>query len=994
MDRNRVVLILLVAAAIVSSLWFFGGSGAAGRPNLLLITLDTTRADRLGCYGYGPALTPALDHLSRTGVTFDQAIANAPLTLPSHATMLTGLLPPEHGLRVNGYGRLPGEVRTLARIAGEADYQTGAFVAAFVLDKKHGLNDGFDVYDDDLSGAYEVHAEDTLCEYRAGNLVVDRALSWLGQRDERPFFCWVHLYDPHQPYHTHDALAGTRFAGQGSYDSEIAFADVQVKRLLSFLQQEQLLANTLVVAVGDHGESLGEHGEDAHGYMLYESTLHVPMIFSMPGRIPQGRRVGALVSLVDLFPTLVSFLDLESEVEPTGRSLVAALSGNDVDSSPVYSETYQPFTSFGWSPLCSLTTPEWKYIRSSSVPRVFDRAADRGELRSLASVNAEKREELAQQLGEFEASLSVRSATAIELDDESKKRLEALGYVTGGEDALPAEGVDFALYPDIEEVLPALKLQLEMFRFQREGKTEEAERVRREMLAIVEVGRWRRHLGEGLIEGGRVDEGVAELRKYLASNPEAKDVRFNIAVALEKADRLSEAIAELTEIVQHDVRDLDAWGKLGQLLQNQGRLDEALEKFLKALEIKAEGRTHYNLALIYEQKSDYEKALDHYAEARALDPDFLDVPQNLGELFVRRGMKAEAVEYFQAAVNEAPQDPSRRLDLASAHEKLGDLEKAAAETQKAIDLAPEDVRGLLLLGTIRGKQNQLDRSLELLRKAAELDPQNVSVLNNLGLVLGRSGDFDEARTQFLKAIEIQPTNHIANRNLGDSYFREQEWDKAAEHYRTSILAEPNDADARRSYGHTLHAQKKYVQAAEQFAEAARINPEDTQARALRGGMLEAAGDFAGAVAEYRVVLKASPDQIAVLNNLAWILATHPDDAIRSATDAFEFADRARLLTHSSDAGILDTLAAAHAENLRFDQAVKVAQRALELADGDRELALVRANDHRKQGDENGATLAEAESAAHAQLAREIQERQELYRMEQPYRQPSAPAPAE
>jgi arylsulfatase A-like enzyme len=238
--------------------------------NLLLITLDTTRADRLGLYGYELALTPALDGLASRGVVFDQAFTNVPMTLPAHATIMTGLQPPEHGIRINGRERLDLDRPTLAEVLRDRGYQTGAFVASFTLNANNGLNVGFDVYDEDLSVAHEQREENQFYVYRSGKLVVDSALAWLAERDtERYFFAWVPFVDPHLPYVAHPELADTKFDGRVNYDAEIAFMGAQLSRLLSFLEAQNLSARTVVVAVGDHGEGLGQHGEPEHGYMLY-----------------------------------------------------------------------------------------------------------------------------------------------------------------------------------------------------------------------------------------------------------------------------------------------------------------------------------------------------------------------------------------------------------------------------------------------------------------------------------------------------------------------------------------------------------------------------------------------------------------------------------------------------------------------------------------------------------------------------------------------------
>ena len=274
--------------------------------NLVLITLDTTRADRLGCYGYERALTPALDGLSASGVLFERAYTAVPSTLASHATMFTGLTPREHGIHENGTGQLSGKIPVVAEILRSRGYDTGAFVGAFVLDAKFGLNRGFQEYDDDTFGGE--HSVDPLHRRRSGQSVVDKALHWLKGRTTRPFFCWVHLFDPHAPYAARADLFGTQFENR-PYDAGIAVADQQIERVLDHLRRNGLTEQTMVVVAGDHGEGLGEHFEVEHGHLLYNSTLHVPLIFSWPQKNKPGHRVPTPVSLVDLYPTLLDCLE-------------------------------------------------------------------------------------------------------------------------------------------------------------------------------------------------------------------------------------------------------------------------------------------------------------------------------------------------------------------------------------------------------------------------------------------------------------------------------------------------------------------------------------------------------------------------------------------------------------------------------------------------------------------------------------------------------------
>lgn len=274
------VLALLPAAPLAALAFALSTAGCSdslagnGGPNLLLVTIDTVRADRLGAYGYESARTPVLDSLAERGVLFEQAYSPAPMTLPVHSTLMTGVLPPEHGARVNGMHKLSAEVPTLAQQLQEEGYRTGAFVAAFVLDSRFGLDRGFDVYDDDLTQAYEGEGRRTLSTYRPGNVVIDATLNWLEEgENEEPFFAWVHLYDAHFPWHPHGESAEGVSAETGTYDGEVAYVDEQVGRLVEYLRSTGLEDETVVVALADHGEGLGDHHEIEHAYLLNAGLL-------------------------------------------------------------------------------------------------------------------------------------------------------------------------------------------------------------------------------------------------------------------------------------------------------------------------------------------------------------------------------------------------------------------------------------------------------------------------------------------------------------------------------------------------------------------------------------------------------------------------------------------------------------------------------------------------------------------------------------------------
>ncbi|MGH2795295.1 MAG: sulfatase-like hydrolase/transferase, partial [Actinomycetota bacterium] len=396
------------------------------RLNVLLMTLDTTRWDRIGAYGDAGATTPNLDRLASEGVLFEQTIAPAPLTLPAHSTMFTGLLPPRHGVRDNGGYVLDPSHKTLASALKASGRQTGAFVGAFVLDGKFGLDAGFDVYFDRFDVSRQRSVSLGSISRRAGE-VVDNAMPWIERHASSPFFAWVHFYDAHTPYEPPEPYL-SRFRDR-PYAGEIAYVDSQVGRLLQWLDARGLSDRTIVVAIGDHGESLNEHGEATHGLFIYESTTRVPFIVRTPYSGTRGRRVPGLVRTEDVMPTL---LELVGEQVPTGvegRSLAPLLAGasNDLNLA-AYSESLYARNHYGWSELRSLRAGRFKFIAATR-PELYDLERDPRELRNLYDERRSLADRMAEELQRLGADASAEGSGPSAVDPETRERLAALGYI-------------------------------------------------------------------------------------------------------------------------------------------------------------------------------------------------------------------------------------------------------------------------------------------------------------------------------------------------------------------------------------------------------------------------------------------------------------------------------------------------------------------------------------------------------------------------------------
>ena len=534
-------------------------------PSILLISVDTTRADRLGCYGYPAASTPNLDRWADEGVVFENALTPVPITLPAHASILTGLLAHHHGVRDNGLYRLPEGPDTLAGRLSGAGYDTAAVVAAAVLDRQYGLDRGFGLYDDTVSGGRFEIAE------RKAAHVTDRAVS-MARGLSRPFFLFVHYFDPHAQYDP-PAPFSSRYRSS-PYDGEIAYVDQQLGRLRRELASLGLLDNTIVVITSDHGESLGEHGEPTHGVFLYQSTLHVPLIMVVPGLWPAGTRVKAPVSLVDIVPTLLELTGSQTLPELDGRSLAGLVEGGPVGVRWLPLESEYGFNAYGWATLAGLTDGQRKWIGAPE-PELYDLTADPGEEQNLAAAHPEERDRLA---GLWRDRVTEDRRSSLDRDEsdpeglERLARLSALGYVTTAAGASRDDGA----LPDPKQGIRSLDAINEALGLLGARRLAEAERRLTEVIessprnlsALVLLGSCR-------LLAGRPGEAVEPLKLATEIAPANADAHFNLGLAWMSIGRLGEAERAWRRSLDLNPRRPDAAANLIDLMLRSRRLGDA-----------------------------------------------------------------------------------------------------------------------------------------------------------------------------------------------------------------------------------------------------------------------------------------------------------------------------------------------------------------------------------------------------------------------------------
>ncbi len=656
------------------------------RPHLLLITLDTVRADRLTCYGYAAGRTPALDSLAASGVLCERAYTVAPLTLPAHASLFTGLHPRENGLTTNARGRLDETIPTLAETLQRQGYSTAAFVASFVLNRKFGLDRGFNFYDDDFAG--EEPAPDALHRQRQGESVVDAALNWLSQKRSQPFFCWVHLYDAHAPYFPHSELFGDEFADR-PYDAEIAYVDRQVSRLIDFLIARGLDSQTLVVVAGDHGEGLGEHIERTHGSTLYNGTLRVPLIFHQPARLASGRRVTGDVSLVDVAPTILDLLGSAALREISGRSILSALQGRDSQPAACYGATDEPFLLNGWSPLRSVTAGDRKYIRTTRV-ELYDLAHDPGERHNLADADPEGVREMEALLADVEARMVPRAAVAVQLSATERRALASLGYAAGAV-AVPASEKAADL-PDVKDMLPF------------DVAVEDAIQ---------------------LIRRGARDAGIARLRGVIQEVPTHTAAYTFLAEALKENREFGDATQVFLSLLDVKPQSREGYYGLGNILLEQGRLDAAIGEFRKSLEIDPEYvEAHYNLAAALVHTGQPAGALDQFGEVLRIDRCNGAAWQGRANVLVSLGRIAESIGDYRMALKYAPDAADTHHNLGVVLADLGESREAREHLRRAVELVPQNPQIQFSWGAFLLREREYSAAVKPLAKVLDLMPDH------------------------------------------------------------------------------------------------------------------------------------------------------------------------------------------------------------------------------------------------------------------------------
>jgi arylsulfatase A-like enzyme/Tfp pilus assembly protein PilF len=657
--------------------------------NVLLITIDTLRADRLSCYSREHLETPHIDSLAHRGVLFDHAFAHTSTTLPSHTNILLGRTPLYHGVHDNSSFTVHEEYLTLAEFLKDMGYATGAFVGAYPLDSTFGLDQGFSTYDDEYGS--QLDRGDKYYVERKAEEVVSRALMWVKSQSS-PWFMWVHVYDPHAPYEPPQPFKD-RFK-KNLYDGEVAYVDSEMGKIFDYLGSENLYKNTLIVLTGDHGEGLWQHGELTHGYFAYNTTLWIPLIFYFPGIKPGN--VPNYVGHIDIFPTICDVLNLKESDILTGVSLLPAMKGKKLEHGPIYFESLYPYYekvyNRDWAPLYGFIDDGEKYIESP-IPEVYDLRKDFNEKNNMA-----KQKELGRYRKKLDDIMEKYSAKEKEdsqssLNEEALRKLKSLGYVSGSSSR---DEKEFGPDTDIKSLLPFYDKSIVAKQYYLKGRKQEAIRMLQEVITErKDIGLAYSNLAVLYKEEGNFKGALLVIEQGMKNCPTSHEVFSAYLNFLTEAGQSDKVISVFNEIdIPQKDTDAELWNFLGIAYTRKGEYGKALESLDKAVSIDSDfastydnrGNAYLSIFLNTKNEQELQKAIENYKKAVEINPENAVAYNGLGAAYREAGDMDKAIEAWEQSLAIDPEYGLPLYNLGFSHINRGENKKALKYFSKYLDL--------------------------------------------------------------------------------------------------------------------------------------------------------------------------------------------------------------------------------------------------------------------------------------------------------------------
>jgi arylsulfatase A-like enzyme/tetratricopeptide (TPR) repeat protein len=715
--------------------WYLYNSSASTEKidRVLLISIDTCRADYLSCYGYPRKTTPNIDAVAEQGVLFENVISPIPTTLPAHSSVFTGTIPPYHGIHDNMNYRLNDSNVTLAEILKDNGFTTAGIISAFVLDSQFGIDQGFDYYNDDFVTTLNTTGVDE----RLADETSRFAIEWLDKHNDEKFFLFLHYYDPHFTYEPPEPFRSkfqtvsesgknTLKYQQNLYAGEIAYADHCIGRVLDKLKTLRIYDSTLIIILGDHGEMLGEHAEVTHTFFIYQSAVKVPLIFKLPGK-NTPRTTDQLAGLIDIVPTICSLLDIETPPQVQGMDLSACFDKNTAvyTDRELYCESLEA-TKYRANSLLGILTDRFKYIQTTR-PELYDLAEDPTESDNLIDRQPQQGRILKDRLSRI-LELSVRSGVSAAKerpDTQTIKRLESLGYVAGVLDE------DFSFDQTRDDPKDLIDFHM-------------------------------KNLDTSvLLEQKEYDQAIRLCKELIAQRPDAYLPYFRLASIAKQQDDYPKAIVYLKKAIELRPEDSQLHYYLGIAFLHEKQSEKAAEHFTESLRVNNyQPETHLRLAEVLYESEDYDRTIEHLTESLRLRPRQVAVLNKLADLYYKRGQFDRTIEYLTESLQIDPAQPVMLDQLATSYYTQGRTDTALMHWTEALELEPERINVLNALAWVKAvssddKYRNTKEALELARRACELaEYKKPELLDTLAAALAANGKFSEAVETAEKAIKI------------------------------------------------------------------------------------------------------------------------------------------------------------------------------------------------------------------------------------------------
>ena len=737
MRKILIAVVLVAVAGVAAYIYLRKPVRPANVQNVLLITIDTLRADHVGAYGYAPAQTPNIDRLAREGALFQNAIAHTPLTLPSHSSIMTGLPPYVHGVRDNGGFYLDEKSQTLAETLKSHGFRTGGFISAFVLDRRWGIAQGFDEYFDNFElSKFKMVSMDSV--QRKGEETLQQATAWIDKNKASRFFAWIHLYDPHTPYDPPEPFrsASAQKGMIGLYDGEVSYTDNLIGRIRGFLEEQQLLDTTLVVLTADHGESLGEHEESGHGFFIYDATMRVPLVIRMPGADPAT--IQDQVRSLDLYATICDAAGVKAD-PGEGTSLLPLVRGEPFGKRLVaYSESYYPRFHYGWSELKALRTNEYKYIEAPD--REFYRLTeDFSERRNIYAQEGKRAQPFQSELAGMLANFGTVKGPQT-MDDDSLEKLQALGYI----------GYVAQTHTSESGVLPDPKSKIGLYN-----------RIKIAQMFSAE---------------GKHQEAFQNIRTVLGEDDRILEAHLVLGNLYSKEKKYEDARKSFQNALKYNPDYVSAIFALAQVYKDEGNLEAAKAGFRHLMEKDPrDSKAYFNLADIAVKERKFEEALSYLRKVVELAPDQAISRSRLGASYVELKMYDRAIPELQKALELNSRMPNVHFNLALIQEERQDLNSAASEYRKELELFPESYPANFNLSRIYRKQGKrLEERMELEKCIRSKPDFGIAYLYLAKNLMDTGGDILQAKSfaeEGMKKLQEKSQLPFGHYLLADIYNR-------------------------------------------------------------------------------------------------------------------------------------------------------------------------------------------------------------------------------